>query len=279
MSEYRVRPFQILPPVVKNLLIINGIFFFATIVFERFGISLIDKLGLHYFPAQKFEVYQFITYMFMHGGPAHIFFNMFAVWMFGSAIENFWGPKRFITYYLITGIGASLLHYGIFYFEIKPVVTLLNDYIASPGHDSLNQLVATGLFNNTGGELQLLFNNFREQYNNLLTSDPDKALALSVEFTRNFKIELYNQPVVVGASGALFGILIAYGWMFPNSQLFLLFPPIPIKAKYLVIGYGVLELVSGVSNVSNDNVAHFAHIGGMLFGFIMLKYWGVRRLN
>ena len=251
MNEYRFGGFKILPPVVKNLLIINAIFFLATIVLKKFDINLIDILGLHYLPSDKFKPYQIISYMFMHGSIGHIFFNMFALWMFGSAIENFWGPKRFIIYYLITGIGAAVLHYVIVYYEMKPIMNIIDAYLSDPtSSENINRLL---------------------QIQDIGSINPVDVLAK--------KMELLNRPVIVGASGALFGILIAFGWMFPNSQILLLIPPIPIKAKYFVIGYGVLELISGVSNMSGDDVAHFAHIGGMLFGFILLKYWHVKRLN
>lgn len=250
MNEYRFGGFQILPPVVKNLLIINGIFFMAYIVLKKFGIDLNDILGLHYPLSEKFKSYQIITYMFMHGNLGHIFFNMFAVWMFGSAIENFWGPKRFLFFYLFTGIGAAALHYFIFYFELKPAMSAINAYLSDPSSINLENLQVFGVTGNPG-----------------------------VDQILQMKYNLLNQPVIVGASGALFGILIAFGWMFPNTRILLLIPPIPIKAKYFVAGYGILELVSGVSNIAHDNIAHYAHVGGMLFGLILLLFWRVKRLN
>jgi membrane associated rhomboid family serine protease len=255
MEQYRPSGFQVLPPVVKNLLIINGIFFLATIVLERtFHIDLVDILGLHYFSSQKFHPYQIISYMFMHGGFGHIFFNMFALWMFGSAIENYWGPKRFLSYYLITGIGAAILHYVIFFFKIRPEMEVLNNYIFSPDDGTLQALIARF------PDLQ------------------DVAGRITVDYIQELKVQILNQPVIVGASGALFGLLLAFGMMFPNSRIYVYFA-IPVKAKYFVIFYGLIELVSGVSASSGDNVAHFAHLGGMLFGFILLKIWNVRRMN
>jgi membrane associated rhomboid family serine protease len=253
MQQFQPRGFSFLPVVVKNLLIINGIFFLATIVFDRtLHTDLIDILGLHYISSEKFQPYQFITYMFMHGSLGHIFFNMFAVWMFGSAIENLWGPKRFLIYYLITGIGAALIHYTIVYFELRPVISVLDAYINDPSSVNLANLQQLSLLKISG--------------------IPNLSEVLEI------KSQILNQPVIVGASGALFGLLLAFGMMFPNSVIYLYFA-IPVKAKWFVIGYGAIELFSGVSKFSGDNVAHFAHLGGMLFGFLLIKLWKIKRIN
>ena len=233
--------FSMLPPVVKNLLIISGLMFLATLSFNvSLNIDLSNTLGLHYFESELFAPYQLITYMFMHGGISHLFFNMFAVWMFGSQIENAWGQKRFLIYYLITGIGASLLHYGIVYFEIVHLEGLMTPeaiaYVKQGGAD----LIVTG-----------------RNY-----VDPNMG---------NLNA-LYNTGLV-GASGSLFGVLLAFGMLYPNTALYMMFIPIPIKAKYFVAGYGALELINGIQQRPGDNVAHFAHLGGMLFGFLLIKYW------
>ena len=209
--------FQILPPIVKNLLIINVLLFVATGVLQApiFNIDLDHILGLHYWKSDLFNPIQIVTYMFMHGDLMHILFNMLAVWMFGTHLENRWGSKRFLNYYLITGFGAAFLHYLIFHFYTLPNIPV--------GY-------------------------------------------------QDFWIQ---QSVVVGASGSLFGILLAFGVLFPNTLLYLYFA-IPIKAKYFVIGYGLIELFSGLSNNPNDNVAHFAHLGGMLFGIIIFGYWKLK---
>jgi membrane associated rhomboid family serine protease len=258
MNHYSPGRFQILPPVVKNLLIINVIFFVATLVVQKLGIDLSDKLGLHFFGSEKFEPYQVITYMFMHGGFGHVFFNMFALWMFGYAIENYMGPKRFLIYYLATGIGAAMLHYGVFYLEIKPYLDPINRYLSNPENIDFQHQLINAL--------------------NPIVSQPISIQNLNYEVIETFKIDLLNQPVVVGASGAVFGILLAFGMMFPNSVIYLYFA-IPVKAKYFVIGYGLIELWLGFSNRGDSNIAHFAHIGGMIFGFILLKYWKIKRLN
>jgi len=275
MQQFRPGGFQILPPVVKNLIIINGLFFLATFVAgSRFGIDLTDILGLHYFAAEKFEPYQFITYMFMHGGFMHIFFNMFALWMFGNALENIWGPKRFLIYYLITGIGAAITHYVVFYFEISPVLSAINDYLNHPSHEALTQFLNSNNFKPISYEVKDTFTVFRDRYNDLINTNPTKALQLSVDFMTNYKREFLNAPVVIGASGAVFGILLAFGMLFPNALIYVYFA-IPVKAKYFVMIYGAIELFSGIRG--GGNVAHFAHLGGMIFGYFLLIYWKRRR--
>lgn len=211
-----------LPTVTKNLLIINVLCFFGTIVAKRYGIDVEALLGLHFFLADTFNPAQLITYMFMHANFQHIFFNMFAVWMFGRVLEQMWGPRRFLFYYILCGIGAALIQEGVYYMEY---VTDWSNYtivdygggIVAPMQDFLNKL-------NT-----------------------------------------------VGASGAVYAILLAFGMLFPNSQMFIFPIPFPVKAKYFVIGYAVLEMVLGITG--SDGVAHFAHLGGMLFGFILIIYW------
>lgn len=275
MDQYRPTGFNILPPVVKNLLIINGLFFLATLATgTKFGFDLTDMLGLHYFQAEKFRPYQFITYMFMHSGPMHILFNMFALWMFGNAIENIWGPKKFLIYYLVTGVGAAITHYVVLYFEISPVMAAIDAYLNNPTPETLNVFLNSGYFKVMSVEVQDNFNIFREQYNQLLFTDPTQALQLSVDFVSQYKIDYLNAPVVVGASGAVFGILLAFGMMFPNALIYVYFA-IPVKAKYFVIIYGAIELFSGVYDKGSD-VAHFAHLGGMVFGYLLLLYWKKR---
>ncbi|HKL17917.1 MAG TPA: rhomboid family intramembrane serine protease [Halalkalibaculum sp.] len=190
--------FSVFPPAVKHLLIINGIFFV--------GLSTpgVDQMLFEYgalwpIGSGLFQPWQLVSYMFLHGGFGHIFFNLFALWMFGQSIENYWGTKRFTVFYFLTGIGAAILH----------------------------------MFIGGGG------------------------------------------APTIGASGAVYGILLAFGMMFPNREIMLLFPPIPIKAKYFVALFGVIELISGISR-TDSGVAHFAHLGGMLVGFILIKYWGIK---
>ena len=219
--QYSPNRFSFLPVVVKNLLIINGILFLADIVLSRFGIQLNEILGLHFFLASGFRPYQLLTYMFMHANFSHLFFNMFALWMFGNTLENIWGTKRFLMYYLICGLGAAVMQEGVQYIEY---VTQLSHY----------QNVNMG----------------------------STIIPMS---------EYLNYMTTVGASGAIYGLLLAFGMMFPNSLIYLYFV-MPIKAKWFVIGYAVIELLTGVFS-SGDQVAHFAHLGGMLVGLIIILIW------
>ena len=241
MSYFQPQKFNILPPVVKNLLIINGLLFFATITLYNANILDMTKIfGLHYWKSNNFETWQIISHMFMHGGFFHLFFNMFAVWMFGSQIENLWGSKRFLNYYLMTGLGAAFLHFLIIHFQIQ---SLEKNMLAN----QVEQVMSQGSY-------------LLESGKNYINHD-----------MRQLNL-LHNTPVV-GASGALFGLLIAFGMLFPNALLMFLFFPFPIKAKYFVMIYGAVELYYGLQNNPSDNIAHFAHLGGMIFGFIIIKYW------
>ena len=271
-NQYRPTGFKVLPPVVKNLLIINGIFFLASITAENvWGIDLADYLGLHYFAADKFNPFQFITYMFMHGGFSHILFNMFALWMFGNVLESVWGPKRFLTYYVITGIGAAIVHYIVFYFQIYPVLDIIQEFTQNPTNQKLIEFLGSSNFQISSYEMQNHYHTFSANYNSIVGSNPDRALQLAIDYMSVYKTDFLNAPVVIGASGAVFGILLAFGMLFPNSLLYIYFA-FPIKAKYFVIIYGLIELFSGFYDTAS-NVAHFAHLGGMIFGFFLILYW------
>jgi membrane associated rhomboid family serine protease len=238
-EQYRPTGFSMLPVVVKNLLIINGLFFLATMGLEKANvIDLNDILGMHYFMSPLFKPYQIVTYMFMHATFMHLFFNMFALWMFGYILENIWGPKKFLIYYMVTGIGAVMIQMLVNYFQISHLE-------ASMSVEQINNVLAEGYKTVKEG------NNFTPQM-----------------------VDLYFliNGVTIGASGSVFGILLAFGMMFPNTMIYVYFA-IPIKAKWFVMIYGAIELVSGVANTSGDNVAHFAHLGGMLFGFILIMIW------
>jgi len=273
-QQYRPTGFRLLPEVVKNLIIINGLFFLATYVLDStYAVNLVDKLGLHYYASEKFHPYQLITYMFMHGGLSHIFLNMFALWMFGNALENYWGPKRFLTYYIITGIGAALIHYVVYYFEIKPTLSFLNEYLTHPNIDTFNTFLKSKFFHIDSTEMEVHYNALVGKFNALQVSgDTHQMLQVSVDYMTQYKEDFLNASTVVGASGSVFGLLLAFGMLFPNSIIYLYFA-IPIKAKYFVILYGAFELFSGIIPQQGDNVAHFAHLGGMLFGFFLIRYW------
>lgn len=242
------------PPAVKNLIIINLLFWLATLAAGRMGIDLVGYLGLHYWRSESFNAAQFVSYMFMHDPTSfsHIFFNMFALWMFGKDIENFWGSKRFLLYYFTCGIGAGLIQQLTWAIDLHPLISALDAYAA-------------------GGDIELLAPYLKEL--------PASGEISPIEIA-GLKERLCDQPVTVGASGAVFGILLAFAMLFPNARIFLLFIPIPIKAPIFVFFYALLELYEGVSNFSGDNVAHFAHLGGMLFGLILILYWKRKgRLN
>ena len=274
MNDYQ-RPsgFSLMPEAVKNILIINGHLFLATIVLGNKGIDLASILGLHYWGGSDFRFFQFITYQFMHGGFAHIFFNMFAVWMFGTAIEQVWGSRRFLTYYLLTGVGAALCHYGLFYFELQPLQALFETYQQSPTVENLETLLHSPLLHTYwSAEVESSIRSFVEEFNVQYSADPEKAMIYSVGYVKDLENLIMNAPLVVGASGCVFGLLLAYGMLFPNNVIYIYFA-LPIKAKYFVILYGAIELFSGIANVRGDNVAHFAHLGGLITGFLLIQFW------
>jgi membrane associated rhomboid family serine protease len=272
MSSFR-SGFSVLPPVVKNLLIINALCFLAKELFEmRFNFSLNESLGLYYPESTHFKPYQLITHVFMHGSFMHLFFNMFSLWMFGNVLENYWGPKRFFVYYFVTACGAAALLLGVNGYEIYGIKSAIANYSSDPSIDAFVRLLDKdpGLARNN------MVNDFISQWQNQ-PSNPQFAQS-SIEIADAMLQRKLNVPTV-GASGAVFGLLLAFGMLFPNTELFLMFIPIPVKAKYFVIFYGAIELYQGFANNPTDNVAHFAHLGGMLFGFILIKVWNKTNRN
>jgi membrane associated rhomboid family serine protease len=225
MTEFRPGSFQMIPPVIKNLVIINVLVFLAQRAFSDSSTFNMDNLfALHDIRSVYFRPHQLITYLFLHGGWDHIFFNMFALWMFGSILENFWGPKRFLVYYVVCGIGAAVCHLAVLHHELTPI---WEDFqMASP--------------------------------------DVQQGYLYSANNPMN--------GATIGASGAVFGCLAAFGYLFPNSLVYLYFF-VPIKAKWIVLGYAAIELVSGIRNSAGDNVAHWAHLGGGLVGILLVIYW------
>lgn len=216
-----------LPEVTKNLLAINVLMFLATIVMAKQGVNLTEILGLHFFMASDFAPYQLVTYMFMHSGFSHLFFNMFALYMFGALLERVWGAKRFLIYYFVCGIGAGLLQ------EVVQYASFVHDGLAA--------------------------------YDGVQT--PTGVIPMDM---------FLNLWTTVGASGAIYAILLGFGMLFPNEKMFVFPFPFPIKAKFFVVGYAVIELLLGVFN-TRDGVAHFAHLGGMVFGLVMIIYWRKKR--
>lgn len=214
--------FKNFPPITKNLLIINLIAFLAQMVAEQRGIDLVEILGLHFFLAEDFQLYQLFSYLFLHADFTHLFFNMFSLWMFGRIIEQTMGERKFIIYYLVCGIGAGICQ----------EVWQLGEYY------------------------------FNEMYSYSWVNMGSYNISMN---------EYLNLWTTIGASGACYGVLLAFGMTFPNQRIMLLIPPIPMKAKYFVVGYALIEVFSAFS--SNGNIAHFAHLGGMLFGWLLIRHW------
>jgi membrane associated rhomboid family serine protease len=234
------RGFFGLPPVVKNIIMINALMLLASYAATSvFGIDLNSLFGLYFPKSERFMPVQIITHMFMHGGIGHLFFNMYALYIFGQVLENVWGPKRFFIYYMVCGIGAAFVHESVILFQYNKLMNII-----SP--EQLRLVLDEGTAYFSQGKV--------------FTDETMKSLQM-----------LLNVPTV-GASGAVFGILLAFGVLFPNTQLMLLIPPIPIRAKYFVLIYGAIELYLAFTQ-PGSNIAHAAHLGGMLFGYLLIRYW------
>lgn len=229
-----------LPPVVKNIIFINIIMLIATFVIQSvYGIDLNSYLGLYFPKSELFLPIQIITHMFMHAGILHLVFNMFALYMFGGILESVWGPKRFFIYYMVCGLGAAVIHESVIAFQYNKIISAI-----SPE------------------QLQMVMDSGKDYF--------IQGQVFADETMKSLQV-LLNTPTV-GASGAIFGVLLAFGVLFPNTRLMLLFPPIPIKAKYFVMGYGAIELYLAITQ-PGSNIAHAAHLGGMLFGYILIRIW------
>lgn len=220
-----------MPPVTKNLLIINILFFLASIALPGHGIDLENMMGLHYFLADDFHPWQFVSYLFMHSSLDHIFFNMFGLWMFGRIVEQTLGQKRFLTLYFVCGIGAGLMQELVQYIYYSQYEMI----------DHFRDFQTGALY---VGKYLLI---------------DGKALDINLLST-------------VGASGAVYGVLLAFGMLYPNDKMFIIPIPIPIKAKYLIACYAIIEVLSAIGS-RGDHVAHMAHVGGMLFAFGLILWW------
>ena len=253
-----------LTPVVKNLLIINVA---VALVQWLFGFDFADMFGLRYLFAESFHPVQFVTHLFIHSNQSlwHLFGNMFALFMFGPMLERVWGGQRFLLFYLITGLGASVLYSAVNFYEISQMETAAVQVIENPAPNEFAVFVREHA-EYAYPQLQ----NFVQNYSDNPTNS--SFVNQSKQYIGQLIEQKENIPMV-GASGAVFGILMAFGLLFPNTELFLLFFPFPIKAKYFVLFYGLYELWSGFERVPGDNVAHFAHLGGMLFAFILVRLW------
>ena len=233
---------------VKHLIIINAIFFLATLIF---GDVIYNLFSLHYFENPRFEIWQPLTHMFMHGNLNHILFNMFGVWMFGSPLEKMWGRNKFIYFYLSAGFGAALVQMLVYYYQFSSISTEI--YQLGYGFNSIDKLLNEGL------------------YDTRILDQISESTLISL-------VQSYNSSMV-GASGALYGILVAFAIIFPNSELFILFIPFPVKAKYLVPVLIFGDLFFGFSSYSVGPIAHFAHLGGALTGFLLMWYWKKNQFN
>jgi len=233
---------------VKHLIIINAIFFLATLIF---GDIIYNLFSLHYFENPRFEIWQPLTHMFMHGNLNHILFNMFGLWMFGSPLEKMWGRNKFIYFYLSAGFGAALVQMLVYYYQFSSISSEI--YQLGYGFNSIDKLLNEGL------------------YDTRILDQISESTLISL-------VQSYNSSMV-GASGALYGILVAFAIIFPNSELFILFIPFPVKAKYLVPVLIFGDLFFGFSSYSVGPIAHFAHLGGALTGFLLMWYWKKNQFN
>jgi membrane associated rhomboid family serine protease len=236
MSEFRYTRPDRFPPIVKNLIIINVLVWVAQLVFYKQEFNLTDKLSLYPVDLPEFKPYQIVTHMFAHasrtpGGSIifyHILFNMFMLWMFGRILENVWGAKRFLFFYLVCGVGAAACHLLVQHLRYDPVIVQqLSNAIQANDQQTIDQLVPKAGF----------------------------------------------LGAAVGASGAIMGVMAAFAYTFPNTELYIMFIPIPVKAKWAVLGLAALDLFGGIASISGDNIAHFAHLGGAITGFIILLIW------
>lgn len=264
MTEFRPSRFEILPLIIKNLLIVNVLFFLAQNTIGTQGFSLEDVLALHHVKSPLFKPWQLITHMFLHGNFMHLFGNMFALWMFGSILENLWGPKRFLSFYFICGIGAALLHLAFLYYSYNPLLQDFMQLRANPTPDIISFFFQKyELFQDATATN--LVNNYLSDPSNTLFRD--QTVAYIADLT-NKKI---STPTL-GASGAVFGILAAFVYLFPNTYIYLYFF-VPIKAKWIGLIYFGLEIYYAIENSAGDNVARWAHIGGGIVGFILVITW------
>ncbi len=279
--ELRPSGFSILPKTVKYLIIANVVLFLATIFFDSvLHIDIAEYLALHHWKSPKFKVWQLLTHMFMHGnvsGPnadyqggfMHLFFNMFALWMFGNILENKMGEKRFLTFYILCGLGAAICHLAVLSYEFSSMQNLFSVFYNDPSVAQFDLL----LKNKFGSSIPKPLQDLLEQWQNDPSSDSLKNY--SIALLNDYNSQKINEATV-GASGAVFGILFAFGYIFPNLIIYLNFF-IPVKAKYFVAIYAAIELFFGIRNSAGDNVAHFAHLGGMLAAFIILTSWKIRQ--
>jgi membrane associated rhomboid family serine protease len=251
-------------PITKNILILNVIMFILKLFLETKGIYLGAMLGAHYFGTALFQPYQIVSHFFMHADFFHILTNMFVLVMFGSFLERLWGPKRYLSFYLVSALGAFLLYNGVGFFQLQELKQAIgNNYAIAEINLSLKEFGAL-----SNAQLFEILDKYH------MINDVVDGIGYP-NAKGDLLIEYYNKSFVpmVGASGAIFGIMAAFALLFPNTELMLLFPPIPIKAKYLIGGYFVFEVYSSFYNSSGDHIAHLAHVGGAVVGGLLVLYW------
>lgn len=270
MTEFRPTQFQVLPVVIKNLLIINVLFFLGQKAFASGNIiSMEDVLALHHVKSPFFQPWQMITHMFLHGDLWHLIGNMFALWMFGSILENLWGPKRFLTFYFVCGLGAAVLHLAFLVYDFNPILADYQAVIKNANTASINAFLVEHVpqnvraFNEAGGQQVL------ETLKSPVLSA--REIDMMSDFITRFTNEVISTPTL-GASGAVFGVLAAFIYLFPNTYIYLYFF-VPVKAKWLGLVYFGYEIYMALQNSAGDNIARWAHIGGALVGFLLVLTW------
>ncbi|MBS0025747.1 rhomboid family intramembrane serine protease [Chitinophaga sp. 22321] len=272
MNEYRPGKFQYLPMVIKNLMIINGLIWLVQLtLLNRFDYDLSRLFGLHYWGSELFRPHQFITHLFLHDpkNPAHVFFNMFTLWMFGATLENLWGSKRFLIFYMICGVGAALCHMGVLTYENINLTKYATNFLNDPTFSNFTLL--DNKFDLGNGT------NNMESLKTAIANNDQSAIYMAQTYVKEY-VNYYRNVGTIGASGAVYGILFAFGFLFPNTYMYIYFM-FPIKAKYIVGFMIVAELWSGIQNSAGDNVAHFAHLGGALFAYLLLRGWSKKRTD
>lgn len=254
-----------MPPVVKNIIIINVLVFAATMLFGNF---MFTKFALFNLGSEFFMPHQIVTHMFMHANFGHIFFNMFAVFMFGRVLESVWGSRKMLLFYTVCGLGAAFTQLFVNYLQMSKMMSLINEFDVSASYTLFSDIV--NKYAHKGDPYYSEIINFMQSW--FYNPDDKSFVPQASSYLKQLVSTSLSVPTV-GASGAVFGLLIAFAMIFPNVELMIIFFPVPIKAKYLVPVYAVIELFFGVANFQGDNVAHFAHLGGALFGFILVRYW------
>lgn len=256
------------PPIVLNLIIINALFLLVTVVLKNQEIDIVSIFGLHSFYSSEFRIWQPLTNIFLHGDIGHLFFNMFSLWMFGRILEQVWGDKKFLIFFLFTGVGASLLNSIVNIAEVEYARYAFDQAISNLSPDTFFSILKSHQLE-LKPEVEAYFGNWYKNPSSPEFINQAKEILLG---SKVMYVEALSKTITIGASGAVYGVLLAFGVLFPNMTLMLIIPPVPIKAKYMVMIFAAFELYFGISG-KQPGIAHFAHLGGMLIAFIILRYW------